>query len=122
MALRLFADHCISNFIIQVLRDAGHDVFRLADHVPKDSADLDVISKAQELDSILVSLNGDFADIVTYPPSKYKGIIALQVRNHPEVIPQLLEKLKEFVTAHPKDSEYLGKLLLVEAHRIRIRE
>jgi hypothetical protein len=34
-----------------------------------------VISEAQELDAILISLNGDFADIVTYPPEKYKGII-----------------------------------------------
>ena len=41
-----------------------------------------MISKAQELDSVLLSLNGDFADIVAYPPANYKGIIALQVGNH----------------------------------------
>jgi predicted nuclease of predicted toxin-antitoxin system len=78
MSLRFFADHCISNSIIQTLRAAGHEVLRLRDYIPVDSPDQAVISKAQELDSILVSLNGDFADIVTYPPSDYKGIIALQ--------------------------------------------
>ena len=82
MRLRFFADHCISNFIIQALRDAGYEVFWLRNHIRQDSADQVVISKAQELDSILVSLNGDFADIVSYPPANYKGIIALQVRNH----------------------------------------
>ena len=68
MSLRFFADHCISNVVIQMLADSV------------------VILKAQELDSILISLNGDFSDIVTYPPANYKGVIALQMRNHPEII------------------------------------
>ena len=45
--------------------------------------------EGRELDAVLVSLNGDFADIVIYPPSSYRGIIAFQVKNHPEVIPAL---------------------------------
>ena len=122
MSLRFFADHCISNFIIETLRDAGYEVFRLRDHIPIDSADLVVISKAQELDAILISLNGDFADIVTYPPANYKGIIALQVRNHPEIIPQLITRLTHHLSAHPDMNYYKGKLLLVEVHRIRVRE
>ncbi len=122
MRLRFFADLCISNFIIQVLRDAGYEVFWLRDYIPTDSADTVVISKAQELDSILVSLNRDFVDIVTYPPANYKGIIALQVRNHPEIIPQLITGLKDYLSAHPDMNDYKGKLLLVEVHRIRIRE
>lgn len=70
MALRFFADHCVSNAIIQTLRDAGHEVLRLRDHLPIDSADGVVIERAQQLDSLLLSLNGDFADIVIYPPRK----------------------------------------------------
>ena len=121
MSVRFFADHCISNFIIQSLVESGHEVFRLRDYIPKDSADSKVISKAQELDSILISLNGDFADIITYPPANYKGIIALQVRNHPEIIPQIIKRLTDFLSAHPDMSYYKGKLLLVEVHRIRVR-
>ena len=121
MRLRFFADHCISNFIVQTLRDAEHQVFQLRDHIPTDSADPDVISKAQELDAILVSLNGDFADIDTYPPKNYKGVIALQVRDHPEIIPPLMTRLKDYLSAHPETNHYKGKLLLVEVHRIRVR-
>ena len=121
MTLRFFADHSVSNFIIETLRAAGHDVLRLKDHISTDSPDLAVISKAQELDAILVSLNGDFADIVTYPPEKYRGIIALQVRNHPEIIPQIMTRLSDFISSHSDLDYYVGKLLLVEAHRIRIR-
>ncbi len=122
MTLKLFADHCISNSIIQSLLDAGCEVFRMRNYLPTDSPDQMVISKARELDSILVSLNGDFADIITYPPSDHKGSIALQVKNHPEAIPHILERLKALFSTHVNMEYYSGKLLLVEAHRIRIRD
>ena len=122
MPLRFFADHCVSNLIVKTLRDAGHEVFLLKEHIPTDSPDPLVISKAQELDSILISLNGDFSDIVTYPPVNYKGIIALQVKNHPEIMPQLITRLKGYLSAQSDMDYYKGKLFLVEVHRIRIRE
>jgi hypothetical protein len=122
MSLRIFADHCISNFIMAKLRQAGHLVFRLKDYIPQDSPDEIAIAKAQELDCIMLSLNGDFSDIVTYPPENFKGIIALQVRNHPEIIPELMTRLVNYLSIHPEMSYYTGKLLLIEVHRIRVRE
>lgn len=121
MSLKFLADQCVSNSIIEALSADGHEVLRLRDFIPPDSPDLAVISKAQELDVILISLNGDFADIVSYPPANYKGIIALQVRNHPEVIPQIVLRLSAFLSEHGDMQFFRGKLLVVEAHRIRIR-
>ncbi|MCF8083661.1 MAG: DUF5615 family PIN-like protein [Deltaproteobacteria bacterium] len=114
-------EHCVSNSIMEALRNAGHEVLRLKDHLPTDSPDPVVIAKAQELNALLISLNGDFSDIVTYPPEKYRGIIAHQIRNHPEVIPELMAKLIDFLSLHAEMDYYSGKLLLVEPHRIRIR-
>ena len=37
MSLKFFADYCVSNSVIQYLRDAGHEVLRLKDHMPTDS-------------------------------------------------------------------------------------
>ena len=122
MSLRFFTDHCVPNSITQALRDAGHDVFVLKEHIPRESEDAVVIAKAQDLNAVLVSLNGDFGDITTYPPSQYKGIIALQVRNRPELIPSLLRRLTDYITAHPEMPNYEGQLFLVESHRIRIRK
>ncbi len=121
MGLRFLADHCISNLIIQILRDSHHDVARLSDVLPVESRDATVITKAQECDAILLSLNSDFADIVTYPPKNYKGIVALQMRNHPEVLPKLLARLAAYLDLHPTMEHYKGKLLVVEVDRIRIR-
>lgn len=122
MSLRFFADHCVPGSVIQMLQEAGHEVLRLGDYIPPDSSDQAVISKGQELDAILLSLNGDFADIVTYPPAKYKGIVTLQVRNHPEFIPHLLDRLRVYLSAHDDMEHYVGKLLIAETHRIRSRE
>jgi hypothetical protein len=41
---------------------------------------------------------------------------------HPEIIPQLMQRLLSFLDAHPKQEFYYGKLLLVEVHRVRIRQ
>jgi predicted nuclease of predicted toxin-antitoxin system len=120
MGLRFLADHCISNLIIQTLRDTHHEVVRFGDRFPVESRDAIVIAKAQELDAILLSLNGDFADIVTYPPENYKGIVALQMRNHPEILAHLLARLTAYLELHPTMEHYQGKLL-VEVDRIRIR-
>jgi hypothetical protein len=48
MGLRFLADHCISNSIIQTLRDGGHEVIRLRDVLPAGSPDSAVIQKAQD--------------------------------------------------------------------------
>jgi predicted nuclease of predicted toxin-antitoxin system len=121
MSLRFFADHCVPTSVIQALRDAEHSVFLLRDHVATDSEDGMVITKAQELEAILVSLNDDFSDIVTFPPSRFKGIVAIQVRNHPEAIPAIIRRLMSYLSAHVDQEDYAGKLFLVEGHRIRIR-
>ena len=114
MALRFLADHCVPNSVIQTLRDARHEVLRLRDLLPVESPDAVVIRKAQEIGAVLLSLNGDFADIVTYPPGSYEGIVALQVRNHPEVLPPLMTRLTTYLKAEPAMEHYRGKLLVVE--------
>jgi len=121
MSLTFFADPCVPSSVIYTLQNAGYTVLILREHLPPDSEDALVVAKAQELNSILVSLNGDFADITTYPPARYQGIITLRVQNHPEVIPSLMRRLLDYFVAHPRMADYEGQLFLVEAHRIRIR-
>lgn len=121
MSLRFFTDHCVPTSVIEALQGGGHEVLILKQQIPTNSNDADVIGKAQEINAILVSLNGDFSDIVTYPPAKFHGIIALQVRNHPEAIPSILRRLTNYLSANPDQQHYKGRLFLVESHRIRIR-
>ncbi|HVH72288.1 MAG TPA: DUF5615 family PIN-like protein [Candidatus Dormibacteraeota bacterium] len=122
MALRFLADHCVSNSTIQILREGNHEVLRLRDVLPVESSDAIVLAKAQEIDAVLISLDGDFADIINYPPKDFKGIIALQMRNHPEILPRLLARLRSYLDSQPAMEHYRGKLILIEADRIRVRQ
>ncbi|MGC2528095.1 MAG: DUF5615 family PIN-like protein [Candidatus Acidiferrum sp.] len=122
MALRFLADHCIANSVVQTLREAGNEVHRVRDVLPVESADTVVIAKAQEIGAILLSLNGDFADIVAYPPRNYKGIVTLQMRNHAEILPHLMARLMGYLGIYPILEHYRGKLLVVEVDRVRVRQ
>lgn len=121
MALRFFADQCVPRSVIQAMQDAEHEILLLKDFLPVDAPDNVVIAKALELDCILLSVNGDFADIVTYPPVHYSGIITLQIRNRPRNILQIVARLNDYLKVHAEREHYKGTLLLVEVHRIRIR-
>jgi hypothetical protein len=121
MSLRFFADQCVPISIIEAVRNMGHDVAPLRSVLPIRALDPAVIAMAQSLQAILLSLNGDFADIVAYPPANYGGIVAIQLHNHPEVIPQTMGQLRLYTSAHPDESDYVGKLLIVEPHRVRVR-
>ena len=109
MGLRFFADHCVSNEIIHALRGAGHEVLRLKDHLPTEARDALVIAKAQELDAIQLSLNGDFPDIVAYPPARFKGIVALQVLDHSEATSALTTRLIAYLMTHPAEEYHRGR-------------
>src|SRR3972149_6326787 len=100
---------------------AEQEVVRLRECLPTDSPDPVVLQKADELDAVFVSLNGDFADITAYPPANYRGIVALQVRNRPETVTSITERLIAYLREHRERREMDGKLLLVESHRIRVR-
>ena len=51
---------------------------------------------------MLLLMNGHFADTVRYPPKSYKGIVALQMRNHAEVLDQLMARLTSTLRlSHP---------------------
>ena len=64
-----------------------------------------VLAKAQSLDAILVSLNGDFVDIVRYPPTEHGGIIALQLKGHPRTLTAILKILTVYLRNHPDRNE-----------------
>jgi predicted nuclease of predicted toxin-antitoxin system len=122
MSLRFLCDQCIPLEISNGLRQHGHGVMLLREVLPIRSPDSAVIAKARELNAVLVSLNGDFSDIVAYPPQQYFGIISIQLHNHPEIIPQVMQRMLAFLAANNEPGFYRGKLFIVESHRIRVRQ
>jgi len=122
MSLTFFADHCVSNEMIHAVTAAGHRVLVLKEHIPTESPDARVIEVAQTLDAILVTLNGDFSDIVRYPPRQYGGIVSMELHNRPSLTPALVGRLLDYVRQNADRDHYRGKLLIVEVHRVRLRQ
>src|SRR5436190_22525902 len=116
MSLHFLSDQCVPTEISETLRRHGHKLTLLRDVLPISSADSAVIAKTQELGAILVSLDSDFSDIVTYPPQAYGGIVAIQLKNHPETIPTLVGGFLAFLENNDQGL-FRGKLIIVEAHR-----
>jgi|GEM_PF-851604 len=120
MKISFFADHCVPNSIISKLQNAGFTALKLRDFLPSDSPDTEVIKKTQELKAVLLTLDGDFSNIINYPPQNYGGIISLQIKNHPETIHLITDKLINYLNINPEADQYRQKLLIVESYRIRI--
>ena len=122
MSLRCFIDQCVPRSVSESLGNAGHTVDLLRSHLPVNAKDPDVIKCAQRLKAVLITLNGDFSDIINYPPASFGGIIALQVKNHPESLPAIVMRLLTYMADPAEREHWIGKLFLVDAHRIRIKE
>ncbi len=105
--------------VADLLRTAGHDVMTIHDQNMVGNPDPVVIRVCKSERRVLVTLDLDFADIRTYPPGEYPGIIVLRPRNHSrpatkELVIQVIQLLKtESIT---------GKLWIVQEHGLRIRE
>jgi predicted nuclease of predicted toxin-antitoxin system len=67
--MRFVAVHCVPESVAEALESTGHEVLRLRNQMAADAPDPGVIEQAQRLDAVLLSLNGDFSDIVRYPHS-----------------------------------------------------
>lgn len=119
--MKFFADHCVPEPIAEALEANNHEVVRLRSRLRTDAPDPEVIAEAEQLDAILLSLNGDFSDLIRYPPQAFGGIVTLQVKGRPELLKQLAQRLISYLKAHPGRDHYRGKLLVVEVHRIRVR-
>ncbi len=122
MSFRFLSDQCVPASIVAELRDHGHEVVLLREVLPIRAPDTEVIATAQSLNCLLLSLNGDFSDIVAYPPRRYQGIVSIQLHNHPEVIPSVMDRLITYLEQLSLPSALQGKLVIVEPHRIRVRQ
>jgi len=103
---------------VDLLIDAGHDVLSVLDQEMGGAEDSRIASVCQREQRILVTLDNDFADIRTYPPSRYSGIIVLRLnrqdRDHIcDVFNDVLPHLTEEPIHH--------RLWIVSEENVRIR-
>lgn len=116
--MRFKVDENLPVEVAEILRAAGHD----ADTVNKEriggSTDPDIAALCLREGRALITLDLDFADIRTYPPTAYQGLVVLRLERQDRT--SVLESCSRLV--EPLRSEPLvGRLWIVEPTRIRVR-
>jgi len=101
-----------------LLQNEGYDASTIYSEDLKGVKDPTVIAVCQHEQRVLITLDLDFADIKTYPPKDYAGIIVLRVykQDKPYLI-SFFQKLIPAIGQHPLE----GHLWIVEEGKIRIR-
>jgi predicted nuclease of predicted toxin-antitoxin system len=117
--MRFKADENLPPEVAAFLRDHGHDALTVWDEGMRGEPDQHLAKVCQSERRALVTLDLGFADIRTYPPERFTGLIVLrlnqQSRRHVlAVLPRVLELLK----TEPLE----GRLWIVDKQSLRVRE
>lgn len=102
-----------------LLQEAGHDSMTVVDQNMGGEEDMQIIQVCSREQRALVTLDLDFADINTYPPSKYHGILVLRIKRQSRM--KVLEAIENLIPLLPAEP-IVKQLWIVEENRIRVRE
>jgi predicted nuclease of predicted toxin-antitoxin system len=101
-----------------VLAEAGHDAATVIDEGHKGSKDPPLLERCVQEGRALMTLDLDFADVRSYPPGQYPGLIVFRVRRQDKSY--MLDLLRRLLSALEREP-LVGYLWIVEDARIRIR-
>ena len=104
--------------VATLLRQAHHDTLTVHEQNMAGKSDTRIASICQEEQRILITLDTDFADIRSYPPDQYSGIIVLRLELTNKY--HVLGIIQRLISTFPQES-LENRLWIVEEHRIRIR-
>ena len=102
-----------------LLTESGHDAVTILDQGMRGATDSQVASACRREERVLLTQDIDFADIRTYPPGNYPGIVVFRLPSQSR--PDLLETGAMLIES-PNRSSPTCQLWIVERSRIRIRD
>ena len=118
METRFKTDENLPLAAVELLRSTGFDAMSVFDESLVGARDEDIARVCQEERRALITLDLDFADIRTYPPHEYNGIIVLRIPNQGKSdIVDVLRRVIRFLESHTCRKQ----LWIVDKDRVRIR-
>jgi predicted nuclease of predicted toxin-antitoxin system len=101
-----------------LLRQRGHDVLTVWDQQLRGKPDHDLAEACRQEDRVLITLDVGFADIRTYPPSQFPGIIVLRLEKQSRA--HVLRVFRR-VLGLLANELLKGKLWIADEQTVRIR-
>ena len=115
--MKVKLDENLGNRAVDLFREAGHDMATVSEQDLDGTSDVELIEVCQTEGRVLVTLDLDFSNVLSFPPERYAGIVALRVP-HPIELETIRERVQVLLKA-PEHEELSGRLWIVEQDRIR---
>lgn len=117
--MKLLVDMALSPETVKALRGAGYEAVRVSELGMAKSRDKEIVEYAAENGMVVITADLDFGDILAHVKHKKPSVIVFRLKNpSPDHVNSLL------LSALPriKNSLNKGSIVVIEEHRIRIRE
>jgi predicted nuclease of predicted toxin-antitoxin system len=103
----------------ELLGQHQHDAITITEEGMGGRPDPELAQVCQKEQRALVTLDRDFADITTYPPEDYQGIIVFRTAlQNITTLVRLTNRILPLLQQEP----LIGHLWIVEDHQVRMRE
>lgn len=119
--MRFLIDADLPRSASDVVRHHGHDAIDVRDVGPSIAQDSQIARYAQTEGLCLITGDHGFADVRSYPPSQYAGIVVLNLPRN-ATASYINRLLDSFLQQETLVAQLPGKLAIVEAGRVRLRE
>jgi predicted nuclease of predicted toxin-antitoxin system len=116
--MRFKIDENLPIEVAELLRDAGYDAMTVADQGLSGKPDQMIAEVVRAEKRTLVTLDLDFADIRSFPPGQYSGLVVLRpVLQDISSVLELIGRLVPLLGSEPIE----GMLWVVDHTAVRIR-
>ncbi|GGA04586.1 DUF5615 family PIN-like protein [Okeania sp. KiyG1] len=118
--MRFLIDEDLPRSTAKIIQKYEHEGIDVRDIGLRGAEDSQVAAIAKERGLCLLTGDFDFADIRNYPPKEYPGIVIFYIPSNVTVA-YILSLIESFLQQEQILEQLPGKLAIVEADRIRIR-
>ena len=116
MPLKVLCDENVPGAVVEELRRWSFDVLRAVPRTP----DEELAGQALRESRIILTWDSDFANVLAYPPTRFRGIIRVKI--DPPFPSIVIPALKRVFDAFPTIDHFRRKLVIVEASTFRVWE
>ena len=118
--MRFKLDENFGKSIQKIFHDWGHDCKTVHDENLRGAPDMKVLEAARDEKRVLVTMDHDFGNVLSYPPEKTSGIAVINPPGRASL--ELLRLLVLTMLEALKSRDIRGRLWIIEPGRIREHE
>jgi predicted nuclease of predicted toxin-antitoxin system len=116
--MKFKVDENLPTEVADLLAQSGHDAATVLSQKAGGGKDEDIAALCRREGRAILTLDTDFADIRSYPPADFPGLVVFRLQRQDKR--RVLNLCGKLIETLPKE-KLAGQLWIVEEERIRIR-